>query len=459
MASRLPLRLRVALAFTVTTALALLGLGLFVQLRVTDTLEGHLDDSLEAQLDRIDVLPPDERAAAVRGVVGETFVQLLTPDAALNASSAQAVSPLIGAGDVPSSGTRRLEREISLVDTDADDLDDAEPGETVELDIESEPSVLLVRRVGDQVLVVGTSREDTDEALEEVRDQLLIGGPLALLLAALLGYVVAGGALRPIERIRARAATISDRSSDERLPVPAAHDELRRLTTTLNEMLDRLDAGLQRERRFVADASHELRTPLALMRMEIDLALSRPRSAEELAAALRSADEETERLIGLAEDLLSLAASDRQSLTLDRRQLDLTELASDVVRRFAPLAEESGRTVTVAGGTDGVLLHADGERLDQVLTNLLDNALRHGEGPVVVGVRRQGDACVLTVSDTGPGISEPRPFDRFTGAHGGRGLGLAIVRAVVEAHGGTVEAGSGAQGIGTTITVTLQAGD
>ena len=149
-------------------------------------------------------------------------------------------------------------------------------------DPERERFVLLVRPVDEGFLVVGTSREDADEALAALRNQLLIAGPLALAVAGGLGYLVAGAGLRPIERMRARAATISARTAGERLPVPAADDELRRLALTLNAMIERLDDGLQRERRFVAEASHDLRTPLALMLTEVELALAQPRTPEEL---------------------------------------------------------------------------------------------------------------------------------------------------------------------------------
>jgi HAMP domain-containing protein len=276
---RMPLRLRVALAFALTTAVALVGLGVFVQLRVADTLEERLDETLEDQLEQLETDPPERRASSVERLAGEVFAQLLDADGGVLVSSARVRGPLVDAGDLPGGDDERsFEQVVDLVDED---------------ELEREPARLLVRRVGDQVIVVGTSREDTDEALEEVRSQLLIGGPVALGLAAVLGYAVAGAGLRPIERMRRRAATISDRSSGERLPLPAARDELHRLGATLNEMLDRLEAALERERRFVAEASHELRTPLALMRMELDLALSRPRSTEELTAALHSANEES----------------------------------------------------------------------------------------------------------------------------------------------------------------------
>ena len=141
-----------------------------------------------------------------------------------------------------------------------------------------------------------------------------IGGPVALLLASLAGYVLAGAALRPIEAMRRRAQEISTASLDERLPVPAARDEVARLGETLNAMLARIEDGLARERRFVADASHELRTPLALLKTELELALRRARSPEELQAAIESAAGETDRLARMADDLLLLARSDQGQL-------------------------------------------------------------------------------------------------------------------------------------------------
>ena len=158
-----------------------------------------------------------------------------------------------------------------------DDL--GEPDERPEID--NEPVVILVRTIGDQVVVLAIEREEADDAVAAVEQQLVISGPVALALAGVLGYLVAGLGLRPVERMRAQAATISSRSAGERLPVPPAA-ELGRLAVTLNAMLDRLDEGLDRERRFVADASHELRTPLALLLTEVELALSGPRSPEDL---------------------------------------------------------------------------------------------------------------------------------------------------------------------------------
>ena len=358
------------------------------------------------------------------------------------------VGDLVPAGVLPDEEGEELvlNRTVRLVDED---------------EREEEPAILLLRREGGLVFVVGTSREDADDARDEVRTQLLIGGPLALLVAGLLGYLVAGNALRPIERMRARAASISSESRGDRLPLPEAEDEVRRLGVTLNAMLDRLDEGMQRERRFVAEASHELRTPLALLRVELDLALSRARTNEELVASLGSASDEVDRLTRLARDLLVLASSDQEELLLERSCFDLGELLHSVTDRFAATAEGQGRSIRVDGDFP-LPVDADRERLDQVLGNLLDNALRHGRGEVVMEARQEDGQVVVRVSDEGGGLPpdfREHAFDRFSRAGGtradGRGLGLAIVRAIVRAHGGDVSIDERAPGDGAVISVRL----
>lgn len=432
--ARWPLRLRVAAAFLATTAAALLGLGVFVELGVADTLEERLRESLEAEADQLEALPADAQDRAVGTLVGETFAQVLVDGEVAASSPLVGDGPLVDPGvDVASgNGEAYVERDVNILDDDAL----IESGGDRETDTEA--AVLMVRDLGVRLLVVGTSREDTEESVAEVRSQLLVGAPLALLLAGGLGYVVAGAGLRPIERMRARAETISDRSAGERLPLPAAQDELRRLAVTLNAMLDRLDAGLERERRFVADASHELRTPLTLMLTELELALARPRSPEELAAALRSAEEETRRLISLSENLLLLAAADSGRLPLRLATTDLADLAREVVERFRAAAQAGSRPLTLLT-PDAVEVEADRVRLDQVLSNLVDNALRHGGGPVEVAVATEPGAVTVTVTDHGPGFVEADPFERFAGITGSAGLGLSIALEVVRAHGGELE--------------------
>jgi two-component system, OmpR family, sensor kinase len=293
---------------------------------------------------------------------------------------------------------------------------------------------------------------DRDEVLAALLALLLVVGPLALLLAAFAGYRLAGAALRPVESMRREAAEISAETSGRRLPVPEARDEVRRLGETLNEMLERLDEGLLRERRFVADAGHELRTPLALLRTELELALRRPRSPEELASAIRSATEEVERLIRLAEALLLLDSSGGAALRVG--ELDAGELLDAVARRFAARAAAADRMIAVEGGGS---FRGDRDRLEQALGGLVDNALTHGEGRVRLEAEREADSIVLRVSDEGHGFPDdflPRAFERFSRADeartsGGAGLGLAIVDAVARAHGGRASAA------GATITLVL----
>ena len=163
------------------------------------------------------------------------------------------------------------------------------------------------------MVVVGADLPQREHALDVLTGALLIGGPLALALAALAGYALASGALRPVEAMRSRAATISAADPDARLPLPEARDEIRRLGTTLNEMLARLARARARERAFVADASHELRTPLTILKGELELAAAGAPDREELRRVVRSATEETDRLVALAEELLALARLDEDA--------------------------------------------------------------------------------------------------------------------------------------------------
>jgi heavy metal sensor kinase len=415
--SRLPIRLRLTLAFTVAMAIVLAAVGAFLYERVDAALREQLDDSLEV------------RAGALAALVQEG--RELPPDDEESLTS-------IGGG--------------ALVD----DADVPGPGdEPMFLSREDLPSFdghagrLLVTRVGDEILVVGASLEDHDETLDELLAQLLVVGPLALLLAAGVGYVVSAGALRPVEVMRRRAEDISSEGSGQRLPVPPAHDEIRRLGETLNAMLGRLEAGLERERRFVADASHELRTPLAMLRAELELALRRERTPAELGQALRSAADEVERLTRLAEDLLVLARVDDGGLPLRREPLRAADLLETVAGRFARRANEAGRSIEV-DGPGGVSLVGDRLRLEQALGNLVDNALRYGAGTVHLAAARRNSTVQLRVSDEGAGFPPEfvdRAFDRFSRSDearsgGSTGLGLSIVDAIARAHGGSATASS-----------------
>ena len=401
-------RLRVTLVFVAVMALVLVAAGLFLYLRLGAELDAGIERSLEAR----------EGVFSERG--DDTAAQVLEPSGRVVQSSREA-------GDAPLLTPAQTRRALD------DDL-------RLDRDVGDDRFRLLASEAGGRVVVVGESLDDRDEAVASLGALLLIGGPILLLLTAAVGYGATAAALRPVERMRARAAAIEATDRGARLPVPAADDEIGRLGATLNAMLDRIEAAFARERTFVADASHELRTPLAILKTELELALRRGRTNQELTDALRSAAEETDRLVALAEDLLVIARSDQGELHIRREELRAGELLERVRDRHAPDASVEA--------ADGLVLRADPLRLEQALGNLLDNAQRHG-GPAIELAAEERNGCVrFHVRDDGPGIPDDlAPFERFTRgdaarSRGGAGLGLAIVAAIARAHGGNAGAAS-----------------
>jgi two-component system OmpR family sensor kinase len=434
---RLPIRVRVAAAFALAMALVLAATGLYVYTQVGDDLARALDQDLRLRGQDLSVVVA-HRAAPLTAEAGgrliergESFAQLLDERGrVVDATRPIGQRALIGHDEL-----RRALRSATFVDRSS------VPGL-------NEPARLLaidVKRGGRPfVLVVGATRENRAETLRSLRTKLLIAGPVALLLATGLGYLLAGTGLRAVDAMRRRAAEISADRPGERLPVPPAGDELGRLGTTLNAMLARLEEALESERQFVADAGHELRTPLALLRAELDYALQHAEDEEELRDALTEASAETDRLVQLSGDLLLIAGSDRRRLPLRVESIDAGALLESVRNRFAWRAEEAGRELSIDAAR-GLAFEGDRLRLEQALGNLVENALRHGEGRVRVEAREVEGGVRLGVSDEGAGFPSDfvgRAFDRFTRADparggGGAGLGLAIVDAVARAHGGT----------------------
>ena len=252
---------------------------------------------------------------------------------------------------------------------------------------------LLARPVssgsGTRIAIVAASLKPREEALQELLVQLLLAGAAALVLASIAGYWIAAAALRPVEEMSRRAAAISLQGGDKRLPVPQTGDEIAKLGERLNEMLARLDTAFASERRFLADASHELQTPLAILRAELEIALRRPRSREELEEVLRSAQEETNRLGRLAEDLLVVARSDQGALPVSLSTIQAGDLLSSVAERFARRAYDAERSIEVEAGHNLELL-CDPIRIGQALDNLIDNSLRYGAGTITLAAQAAG---------------------------------------------------------------------
>ncbi|MBS1882089.1 MAG: HAMP domain-containing protein [Actinobacteria bacterium] len=313
-------------------------------------------------------------------------------------------------------------------------------------------AVPVKTQAGSRILVVGTSRETSEESFTDLKQLLLIGLPGALILASIAGYGVAAAALRPVEAMRARAKEISTAAPEERLPVPGTRDEVARLGETLNEMLARIGEAMARERAFVADASHELRTPLAILRVELDLAMQEGRTPDELRAALASAAEETDRLTQLSEDLLTIAQTERGELPLRVESVRLADVFEAVGRRFGRRAAEAERRIEVGEGGE-LELPGDMLRLDQAVGTVVDNALRYGAGTITLSARPAAGTVEIHVTDEGEGFPPDfvaHAFERFSRApgvrQGGSGLGLSIVATVAEAHGGDAHAADRPQG-------------
>jgi heavy metal sensor kinase len=361
------------------------------------------------------------------------------------------VQVLTPSGEVADATAEQL-RDTPLLE--GEQLEAVLDGASINVDVDLPGLNQTLRLVGDHTkddnvryaILVGASLDGREQALDSLARMLLIGAPLALLLASIAAYAVATGALRPVEAMRRRAAEISETEPGQRLPVSQARDELADLGTTLNLMLDRLEAALDRERRFVGDASHELRTPLTILKAEIELALVEGRSAEELRAALHSLGEETDRLTQLAEDLLVLARADEGRLPMAIEHVRASELAQRVATRFATRNEDrAGLSLQVP---DELQVTGDPVRLEQALSNLVDNALRYGAGEITISARSINGYSELHVTDEGPGFPPEllaHAFERFSRAddvraRGGAGLGLAIVAAIARAHDGSVTA-------------------
>ncbi len=319
------------------------------------------------------------------------------------------------------------------------------------------PPVLRVAAVAADrgyLVIAAIPYSSAGDSLSVVAKALIVGTPLLFILFTGATWLAVGSTLRPITLLRRGAARVTETGVPRDLPVPEARDEVRSLALTLNDMLSRLAAAQQRQRDLVSDTAHELRSPIASIRTQLEVALDHPSSQDWLDTA-RDVHADTLRLARLAEDLLLLARLDEQvsspnggRATRAGATVDMTALTAAVAERYAA----AGVPVIVSNATAPCLVAGDRDRdrLDRLVVNLLDNAVRYATSRVTVSVGREGEWAVLAVTDDGPGIPAAdmeRAFDRFARLDsarsrdgdeaGGAGLGLAIVRATAEACGGS----------------------
>lgn len=454
MIARLPIRLQLTLAFTIATALLLAVTGAFLQMRARRDLDRTVDAALRSGADDVRELAsgvgyrPAERAEAILTSRGDGFAAIVSPRGAFRGTSPDA--PL--ARVLSPSELRRARQAPTFVRRTSI------PGFDGTFRLLAQP---VQARGAHVIVVVGMSLRERDRAVHSLSGVLILAGSAALLLASLAGYAAAGVSLRAIEAMRRRAEGLSGAEGGERLPVPPTGDEVARLGTTLNALLGRVEATLARERALLADASHELRTPLTVLKADIEVALRADGDRGELRRTLVSAAEETDRMVQLAEDLLVVARITDGRLPIRPTPLHVDDLLSRAASRFSQRAQDAGRRLRTHP-CPALIVCGDASRLDQALSNLVDNALRHGAGGVELWAKVEGDQIELHVSDDGPGMPDgfvTRAFDRFAragtgGAAGGTGLGLAIVQAIAQAHGGRARVSRTAAG-GADVSFTL----
>jgi heavy metal sensor kinase len=320
------------------------------------------------------------------------------------------------------------------------------------------------------VVRVGVTSQRAARDLAQFTENMLVVSAVVVLIAPLAGYLLAGRATQPLSRIIDTAARLHPARLDERLPVRGTHDELDRLSQTINGLLDRIAQYLDRNREFNAYAAHELRTPLAAIQASIEVALLGDRSVDEYKEELLELLEEFNRLRVLVNQLLLLAEGDAGQLCTVREPIRLDDLVRRSTEMFQAASEVKGVALQLKR-LDPTSVAADPSALRQVVNNLLDNALKFtpaGRSVVVeLSCDSVGGECVLLVRDTGIGIGAadlPHIFQRFYRAdksrardrlgRGGTGLGLSICRAIVDAHAGTITAES-TPGTGSTFTVRL----
>ncbi|NUR85624.1 MAG: HAMP domain-containing protein [Nonomuraea sp.] len=403
------------------------------------TLIDGVDESTRQQAQTVRVQSDAETLTTPISTHDGTIVQVIDAQGRITdvTYGADRLVPLLGAAD-------RAELLRSGEATYLDGRPYAIPGplRVVVVSADRGVTVLAARPIG-----------EIQKSLNVAGRVLFVGTPLLIILLAVASWLIIGRTLRPIAALRRGATEITHTARSRRLPVPEARDEVHSLATTLNDMLARLEEAEQRQRGLVSDAAHELRSPLASIRLQLEVALGHP-DGQDWQETAEGVLEDAMRLSRLAEDLLALARLDERGGVPARREpVNLDFVVRETVERYG----EARLAVC-----DPVVVRGDALDLGRVLTNLIDNALRHTAGKVEVALTADG---VLTVTDDGPGIPEEdreRVFNRFTRLdsgrsrdEGGAGLGLAIVRETVRAHGGTVHLEDAGPGLRVVIRLPL----
>lgn len=439
--------IRVRLTATITASLAIILalVAVITYLLVRDTLYRHVDaelalrvQSLSAQLER------NPNAT----IVGQRYVQnLLDPDHPANVqimSRDGALLYIAPPGKLPHLPTS-IARLYGTTDSG-------------QLRWFATASPLYFLSVG---LPVG----DIEESLRVLRLTLGIAFPIALLITVLVGYRIARNSLAPVDEITATAHRITSQSLRQRIPATGTDDEIGRLIATLNDMIGRLEGSFTAITQFTTNAAHEMRTPLTILRGEMELALRRKDISSSERAVLESNTEEVNRLIGIVEDLFTLARADSNALSLSYEVIALDALLERLMSKVRALADSKHIAAELVISEPCTVV-GDSNRLTQVVINLADNAVKYSpeHSSIAITLKRIKNTAEIVVRDTGMGIDpehHEKIFERFyrtddarTRSEGGTGLGLAIARSIIAAHNGDIRVES-TPGQGSAFVITL----
>ena len=457
--ARWPIRIRLTTGFAMVMVLVLAGVATATLLSFKAAFDESIDSAQTAELAALTTATAGSAQARPESPVGsDTRTQLLNP----------ANTAVLAGADQP--GEPALLTPAEIATTTRDGQLRLERRDATGVGSLKGPIRILAAPTHNHTAVaaVATSLAGRDAAVADLRNELAVSLPLVLLVSIAGAYLIAAASLRPVERMRARAARISVDDPNPRLPIPPAADEIARLANTLNDLLTRLHHALSRERQFVADASHELRTPLSLLTTELEMAVRRTRTPQELIAALRSALEETERLSRLAQDLLLLARLDQPETSAAPSSPAVTQLRPMLHALLTHYRHGADDDTLILDCAEGIAVRAHPNDCTRAIGNLLDNALQHGRPPILIRVCPTGDQAghnvAIEVRDHGAGFTPeflPRAFDRFSQAdparaRPGTGLGLAITAALAARTGGKVIATNYPDG-GAGLILTLPA--
>ena len=443
-------RVRITVVATLVFALAFAGAAFLLVQRVQSSLEAGVRQEADSAVQMVAVrlesgMDPNEAMAAAAGLgvpaaIVDDDGRVIAGSPAVG-GSVQATGPATPApGDAgPTMLARTIDGETFIASTE------------------------VVTDRGDFTIRAEGPLATVQRSVETITGILVVGTPLLVAGFAVMVWILVGRSLRPVDVLRAEVDEISHTTMHRRVHEPGTDDEIDRLAVTMNEMLDRLEAASDRQRRFVSDASHELKTPLATIRTSMEVALRNPDTTDWTATAQRvlDADRSMAELVANLLDLARLEEPNGTAIEPGAPVVDVDEVV------MAVLAEPRDAHVTVdASGVLAGRVRGDRADLERVVRNLVVNAERHGGQRVAVSLTATDDHVVLSVGDDGPGIApedRARVFDRFavldpsrSGASGGTGLGLAIVKAIVERHGGEVHIGESPLG-GAEVVVTLPA--